>query len=86
MTFPNVHVSVTQGADTQSFWSVKADWGLDISSALISLQRYNEAHEEITTFSQYTDQEENKTVGNVRPAKSEHRLVYLGDLLGKQRE
>lgn len=86
MTFPNVRVSVTQGADTQSFWSVKADWGLGISSALISLQRYNEAHEEITTFSQYTDQEENKTVGNVWPAKSEHRLGYLGDLLGKQRE
>lgn len=78
-------LSDTRGRHTQPLECVKANWGLGVSSALISLQRYNEAHEEITTFSQYTDQEENKTVGNVWPAKSERRLGYLGDLLGKQR-
>lgn len=60
--------------------------GVGVSSALISLQRYNKTHKEITTFSQaLRSGRKQKSVGNVWPAKSEHRLDYLGEFLGKQR-
>lgn len=49
-------------------------------------QRYNETRKEITTFFQaLRSGRKQKSVGNVWPAKSQHRRDYSGEFLGSRR-
>lgn len=50
-------------------------------------QRYNETRKEITTFFQaLRSGRKQKSVGNVWPAKSQHRRDYSGEFLGAEEE